>query len=341
MAVDGASLAVVIPAFRAAATIGDLLRRIPGYADWIIVVDDASPDDLADRVAEVADPRVILIRHEHNLGVGGATVTGYRRAIELGALCVAKIDADGQMEPRFLDRFVRMALKHGCDYVKGNRFGDLDALRTMPRVRLAGNVLLTFLTKVASGYWNVFDPQNGYVLITRRMLRMLNLDQLDRGYSFENSMLINLNIFRARLGELFLPASYDEHASSMRLWRIVFTFPLHLARGFCRRVYHKYFFRSMSPFLPLVAFGSVASLWGALWGGFVWLRSIRTGVAAATGTVILALLPLLLGWSSLLQALVLDVQDAGPCVLFDVDDESLLTGPEAPGRGPETLRAAP
>ncbi len=330
MAVDGTSLAIVIPAFRAAETICELLRSVPEWVDWIIVVNDASPDDLERRISEVDDHRIELLRHDRNRGVGAATVTGFRRALDLGADCVAKIDADGQMDPRYLDRFVRMTTTYGCDYVKANRFGHIEALGSMPRMRLLGSVLLTFMTKIASGYWNVFDPQNGYVLITRRTLRMLDLGRLDSGYSFENSMLINLNILRARIGELYIPARYDDHISSMSLWRVTFTFPNRLMAGFVYRIYHKYFFRSVSPFLLLLVFGLVTTCWGAVWGSFKWYQSITTGIPATTGTVIFALLPLLLGWSALLQALVLDVQDTGACLLFDIDDESLLPNSDAP-----------
>lgn len=320
------TLAVIIPAYRAAETIGAVVGRIPSYVEWIIVVNDASPDRLDEAIARIPDPRLVPLRHERNRGVGGAMVTGYRKAVELGADLIAKIDADGQMDPEYLDRFVRLMTVHHCDYVKANRFGHIESLPSMPKIRLFGSLALTFLTKFASGYWNVFDPQNGYVMITRRMLRRLDLDRIDPGYFFENSMLINLNILRARIGEIYLPARYGNEISSMKLSRIIRDFPVKLARGWLFRIYHKYIFRSLSPFAPLLVFGILAMAWGSIWGGLAWHKSIATGIPATTGTVILALLPLLLGWSALLQALILDVQDAGPCVLFDYDDESLLDG---------------
>lgn len=323
MSVDGKTLAVVIPAFNAGATIDAVLNRIPACVDWVIVVDDASRDDTFERVRRSGAGRTMAIRHDANQGVGGAMVTGFKKAVELGADLVAKIDADGQMDPRYLVKFARAAIRHHCDYVKANRFGHIDALPAMPRIRLAGNLLLTFLTKVASGYWNVFDPQNGYVMITKVMLKRLDLSRIDRGYFFENSMLINLNILRARIAEIYLPAQYNGETSSMVLKRIVLTFPGKLLRGFLYRFYQKYLFRSLSPFALLFLFGLLAMAWGSAWGIAAWWRSYATGITATTGTVILALLPLLLGWSALLQALVLDVADAGGCLLFDHDDESL------------------
>jgi glycosyltransferase involved in cell wall biosynthesis len=328
MAIEGHSIALVIPAYQAQAAISSVLAIIPAYVDWIIVVDDASKDETAAVVKRHADQRIILLSHDRNCGVGGAMITGFKKALDLKADFIAKIDADGQMDPSCLDRFAQVCLLHNCDYVKANRFGHLDALPVMPKLRLYGSIILSFLTKLTSGYWNVFDPQNGYIMITRKMLRRLDLERIDQGYFFENSMLILLNIMRARIGEIYLPACYGTEVSSMKLSNILRTFPGKLCAGFIYRVYQKYFFRSLSPFFLLLNLGLVCCLWGALWGGWAWYKSSVTGIPATTGTVVLALLPLILGWSALLQAFVLDVQDAGPCLLFDYDDETLKTSGE-------------
>jgi glycosyltransferase involved in cell wall biosynthesis len=325
MGIEKQKLAVVIPAYKAEATIAAVVDLIPSSVDRIVIVNDASPDMTRQVVENIDDPRIVLINHEKNQGVGGAMVTGFKKSLDLGADLIAKLDADGQMDPRFLDRFALTAIRHQCDYVKANRFGHIEALPAMPKIRLAGNLLLTFLTKWASGYWNVFDPQNGYVMITRKMLKRLDLTKIDKSYFFENSMLINLNILRAQIGEIYLPALYGEEISSMRLGRIVKDFPIKLIRGYVHRIYQKYVFRSLSPFIFLLLFGILASVWGCIWGGVAWWKSYFTGTPATTGTVILALLPLLLGWTALLQAFILDVQDAGPCLLFDHDDETLIS----------------
>jgi dolichol-phosphate mannosyltransferase len=331
MPIEGRILAVVIPAYQAEKSIRDVIRRIPPYVDWIILVDDASTDGTAAAVNRISDSRICFLSHQRNTGVGGAMVTGFQKAIELQADLIAKIDADGQMDPIYLNRFAIAAARFQCDYVKANRFGHIEKLPAMPRIRLMGNLILTFLTKFASGYWNVFDPQNGYVMITRKMLKRLDLKRLDHSYFFENSMLINLNVMRAKIAEIYIPAKYEGEKSSMKLSRIIATFPWKLLCGYLYRVYHKYVFRSLSPFALLLLFGIIALTWGAVWGGMAWWQSYITQIPATTGTVILALLPLLLGWSSLLQALVLDVQDAGPCLLFDHDDEELRTQEESGG----------
>ena len=316
-------LAVVIPAFRAAESLGPVLAAMPSYVDHVIVVDDCSPDDLKGAVEAAGDERIIYLRHERNKGVGGAVVSGYAKALEIGADLVAKVDADGQMDPAYLGRLALLALKWDCDYVKANRFGRISHLEGMPRARLLGNICLGFLTKAVSGYWNVFDPQNGYTLITGRMLKRLELDRIDESYFFENSMLIHLNVLRARVGELYLPARYGGEKSSMKLIRILTTFPLKLARGFAFRVFQKYILRSTSPVFIYLLFGILGLGWGTFFGAFIWIRSYLSGQVATTGQALLAVLPFLLGWTAVLQAVSLDAMDCGPSVLVDWDDERL------------------
>jgi dolichol-phosphate mannosyltransferase len=325
MPIEGHSIAVVIPAYQAEKTIPKVIKQIPPYVDWIIIINDASTDSTLAAVKQISDPRICILCHKQNMGIGAAMVTGFKKAIELQVDLIAKIDADGQMDAKYLDRLARASLLYDCDYVKANRFGHLEAIPEMPKIRLWGSIFLSFMTKFVSGYWNVFDPQNGYVMITRRMLLRLDLKRIDQGYFFENSMLILLNIVRARIGEIYIPACYGEEKSSMKLFHIVLTFPGKLCSGFAYRIYQKYFFRSLSPFFILFFWGVLCCSWGFIWGGWAWYKSFMTDVPATTGTVVLALLPLILGWSSLLQALVLDVQDAGPCLLFDFDDDTLKT----------------
>jgi dolichol-phosphate mannosyltransferase len=324
------SLAVIIPAYNAETTIESVVNKIPSYVNWIIIVNDKSLDNTEKVISEISNDRVILINNEINMGVGGAMIAGFKKALELKADYIAKIDADGQMDPQYLDRFTQICLIHNCDYVKANRFGHLDALPSMPRHRLIGSIGLSFLTKLVSGYWNVFDPQNGYIMITRKMLRRLDFRHIDQGYFFENSMLILLNIMRAKIGEIYLPAQYADEVSSMRLTNILWTFPNKLCKGFIYRIYQKYFFRSLSPFFLLLCFGLISCTGAGFWGGWAWYKSIITGIPATTGTVVIALLPMIMGWSALLQAFVLDAQDAGPCLLFDFDDEELKLSLEKP-----------
>ncbi len=197
--VDGETVAVVIPAYRVAESIGRVIRGIPPWVDGIVVVDDASADGTADEVRRIEDPRIVLLRHERNRGVGAAMATGYRKALEAGSDIVVKMDGDDQMDPAYLQALIEPLLKEQADYAKGDRFWDDGALLPMPWPRLIGNLVLTFLTKISSGYWNLFDPQNGYVAITGSTLRRIDLAALDQGYFLESEMLIQLTSSRPGL----------------------------------------------------------------------------------------------------------------------------------------------
>ena len=219
---------VVIPAYNVAAYIGSVLRGLPDFVDTITVVDDGSADGTAEAARAVGDPRVTVLQSPVNEGVGAAMARGFKHALGQGAGIIVKMDGDGQMDPADLARLLEPIVEGRCEYAKGNRFLMSRELDIMPRARLAGNFVLTFLTKLASGYWNVFDPQNGYVAITSDALGLLDLDRLSRRYFFENDMLINLNILNFRVKDVPLPAQYGDERSSLRIKRILVTFPFYL-----------------------------------------------------------------------------------------------------------------
>lgn len=237
---DRYSVAVVIPAYNAAKSIQSVILSLPVNVEWIIIVDDGSVDQTSKVVQSLDDPRIVLLYHERNQGVGGAMVKGLKAAMTKGVDFVAKIDADGQMNPDYLNKMALLALEQRYDYVKANRFQRSGPLPEMPLVRLVGNLILRFLTRLASGYWEISDPQNGYVLITSQMLSSLPLDRIDRGYFFENSMLIELNVLGGRVAEMYVPARYGGEISSLRIFRILWTFPPKLIAGLISRIIRKY-----------------------------------------------------------------------------------------------------
>jgi dolichol-phosphate mannosyltransferase len=305
---DGLRVAVIIPAYRAANTIEKVLAGIPEWVDAIYVVDDASPDETALRVRAVADPRIELLTHAVNQGVGGAMLTGYRRALQQEIDISVKMDADNQMDPAYLSELIGPLLAGRADYAKGNRFHDAEALRLMPLARKIGNAGLAFLIKAASGQWHVFDPANGYTAIHRAALRALDLRELHPRYFFESSMLIALRRLGAVVEDVPIPARYGDEQSSLRVGRVLTEFPWLLARHGLRRIIWQYFiadFSAVSLFLvcgtPLVAFG-------VIFGLYHWIESHTRHALTPTGTIMLAVLPLMLGFQLLLQALVLDIQ---------------------------------
>jgi glycosyltransferase involved in cell wall biosynthesis len=307
----GSRVGVGVPAYRAASSVGAVLRGLPAFVDHVVVVDDASDDATSAAVSEAAagDARVVLVRHERNRGVGGATLTAFRRLLELGAERIVKLDADGQMDPARMEHLLEALADGHHGYAKGNRFHDGAALAAMPRSRLLGNVVLTFFTKAASGYWSVADPQNGYLAVRADVLRRLPLDEIASGWFFENDMLVHLNILRVPVADVPMPARYGAERSSLRIPRVLGTFPWLLFRRFWKRVWRKYLLYDSSPIALLLLGGVPLCLWGVVFGALMWARSIRTGVPATTGTVMLSVLPLVLGFQMLLHALILDVQE--------------------------------
>ena len=302
-------VAVVIPAFRVARHIEKVVRGVPGFVSAIVVVDDASPDDTASIVAGLGDPRVHLLRHERNGGVGAAMITGYRKALELGADVVVKMDGDDQMNPKHLLPLLEPILAGEADYTKGSRFFHTRQLRQMPLVRRAGNLGLSFLTKASSGYWDVFDPTNGYTAIHRRVLEVLDWNNIDRRWFFETSMLLELNLARAVVRDVHMPAKYADERSSLSAAGALVRFPGRLFAAFFRRLWMQYFVRDFSPVSLFLIAGAFLSLFGTVWGLAHWVHSARTGSQASTGPVMIAVVPLILGVQLLLQAVSLDIQN--------------------------------
>ena len=303
-------IAVIVPCFRVSRQILDVLARIGPEVSRILVVDDACPERTGDLVErECRDARVTVLRHAENRGVGGALVTGYRAALADGSEIVVKVDGDGQMDPGFIPTLIHSIVAGRADYAKGNRFYDLELLRAMPRVRLIGNGLLSLVTKVASGYWDVMDPTNGYTAIHRTALEKLPLDKLDHGYFFESDMLFRLYTIRAVVRDVPMPAKYENETSSLRITRVALSFPGKYMRAAMKRFFYSYYLRDFNAatiqFLFAIAFGMA----GAIFGTVKWLESTRTGIAATPGAVMLAALPVLVAIQLLLAAVHYDIQN--------------------------------
>ncbi|MDT5269441.1 MAG: hypothetical protein QOH49_1627 [Acidobacteriota bacterium] len=302
-------IAVVIPAYNEERHVGDVLRSMPDYVDHIIAVDDCSADETAAIIRACVDARVVPLSTPSNSGVGGATLTGYVKALELGCEVIVKMDGDGQMSPEHLPLLLDALVEQGYDYAKGNRFMAGASLALMPRHRLFGNVVLTFANKVASGYWHIFDPQNGYTAIRADVLRRLDFGSINRRYFFENDMLIGLNLSNARVRDVAIPARYGDEHSDLNALHAGFKFPLLFAPRLCRRIYRKYVLHDFSPIALFLFAGLLLMAWGALFGAYHWALSVSTGHPATTGTVMLAVLPFILGFQLVLQAVVLDIQE--------------------------------
>lgn len=310
------TIAVVIPCFRVRETILDVLAGIGPECQAIYVVDDACPENTADLVvSDCHDPRVQTIRLPENLGVGGATLEGYRHAIEDGAEILVKLDGDGQMDPALIPRLVAMIQLGEADYVKGNRFFELDGLQSMPTIRLIGNSLLSFVNKVSTGYWNVFDPTNGFTALHAGVARQLPFDKISRGYFFESDLLFRLGTLRAVVTDVPMPVRYGAERSNLRIHKVVLEFAgKHIANTF-KRLFYSYYLRDFSIASVEILVGVASISWGTWFGMTHWLAGISKNVPATSGTVMVAALPVLLGVQLILAFLNFDIQNVPRDVL--------------------------
>ncbi len=301
-------VAVVIPCYRVSSHILSVIDGIGPEVDRIYVVDDACPEASGALVWRACkDRRVRVLGHEVNQGVGAATLTGIRQAIADGAGIVVKMDGDGQMDPAMLPLLVETIRSGEADYAKGNRFFDPESVAAMPRARLVGNAGLSFLAKISTGYWQSFDPTNGYFAIHAEVARRLPFDKISKRYFFETDMLFRLSTLRARVVDVPMPAIYEDEQSGLSAARSILPFAAGHLRNFVKRVGYNYFLRDFSiasvelvAGLALVLFGLVYGLvhWGAIPGG------------ASAGTVMLAGVALILGTQLLLAFLAYDISAA-------------------------------
>lgn len=303
----------VIPTYRARETICDVVRGALRYVDTVIVVDDACPAGSGDLVRQTfrAHPSVEVVKRPKNGGVGAATKTGLERALELACDVIVKIDSDGQMDPSYIPSIVELfEADHNLAYVKGNRFFDSRVLSKMPAIRLFGNSFLSLFSKFASGYWNILDPTNGYLAFNGRLLPAVNWSGLEDCYFFEISALCEFGLKRATIAEMEMETIYGQESSSLSIWRTIFEFPPKLAWLFMRRVLLQYFVFDINLGSLYILLGLMLGGFGAGFAAFEWVQSIVTGVPRTTGTVMLGVLPFLMGFQLVLNALLYDVQFA-------------------------------
>lgn len=301
-------IAVVIPSYKVSKHILDVISDIPQFVKHIIIVDDKCPEN-SGKIAEGSkDSRVIVCYNEVNQGVGGAVITGYKKALELGADIVVKIDGDGQMDTVYMQQLIQPLLDGKADYTKGNRFNDLKALHSMPKVRLFGNSGLSFLVKAASGYWNIMDPTNGYTAIGKKVLEELEFDTIAKRYFFESDMLINLNIENAVVMDVAIPAKYADEKSSLSVTKTLFGFPPKLFKGLCKRILYKYFIYDFNMLSVYLVMGIPMVSFGVFFGSYHWIVSSEI-VQTPVGTVMLSVLPIILGTQFLLQAIQIDMNN--------------------------------
>jgi len=305
----GKKICIVIPAFNAFTTLEEVVIAIPELIDSIVIIEDKSKDatlEIAELLVNTTE-KVKILKDHANLGVGGSVKAGYQKGLDINADIVVKMDSDGQMDPAYLPQLLAPIISGNANYTKGNRFLHTTELKQMPFIRRLGNLGLSFMTKAATGYWNIFDPTNGYTAIDRYTLSQLDFDKISDRYFFETSMLMELYNQRAVVKDVPIPARYQGEKSSLSTFKSFFEFSSKLWKGFFQRINRQYFTSDFSVVSLFIFFGLLLFSFGLIWGIWHWVISIQTQVAATTGTVMLAVVPFIVGFQFLIQALVLDI----------------------------------
>ena len=337
---DGVRIAVVLPCYKSKDHVLEVIAGIGPEAFLIVAVDDACPQGTGRHIRDnCSDRRVVVVDNPVNLGVGGATMHGYRVAREHRADIIVKMDSDGQMDPALLPDIVHPIVAGLADYAKGNRFFHVDGLSSMPGVRIFGNAGLSFLTKFSTGYWNIFDPTNGYTAIHRVALDALPVARIDQRYFFESDILFRLYLAGAVVIDVPMAARYGAEESNLRVRSVVLPFLFKNLRNFGKRVFYRYFLRDLNFGSVELVVGTVLLLFGAIFGLVKWIDSASSGIPATAGQAMLAGLPILVGVQMILGFLSFDLQ-AIPRVPLQVilgrsrrgDDHR--AGPEGGGPSP-------
>ncbi len=303
-------ITVVIPAYKVEKQILRTLANIPDYIREIIIVDDASPDETSKLVLEAKrkDERIHLIRHTENQGVGGAMISGFKAALKSKSQIILKLDGDGQMSDYDPRRLLEPLILGQADYAKGNRFRDFHALKNMPFIRQIGNMGLGFLVKAATGYWNCFDPTNGFFAIRGEVLALIPLEKIHKSYFFETSMLGELYLINAVIRDIPYPAVYGDEVSNLSIRKTLLEFPPKLFYIFFRRAFIKNFFYDFSMESIYLLAGVPMLLFGLVFGIVKWIKYAQLGVPAPTGTVMIPVVLVILSVQLLLAAVNIDLQ---------------------------------
>jgi glycosyltransferase involved in cell wall biosynthesis len=304
-------IAVIIPCHNVANHIEGVISSLPEIITHIITVNDCSSDQTEEIILELQkeNQKIIYLQHSKNQGVGGAMLTGYKKSLELNSEITIKIDGDGQMDAANIPLLIKPIIQNKADFTKGNRFRDFRALKQMPMSRRIGNLGLSFMIKAASGYWNIFDPTNGYTALGIEALKSINLDKLHKRYFFESSMLIELYHANAVVYDIPMKAIYGDEVSGLSRSKTLFEFPPKLLKAFVKRILLKYFLYDFNIASVYILFGSPLFIFGMVYGFINYVEYASSHLAAPTGTVVIPTMLIILGFQLLLSAVNFDISN--------------------------------
>jgi len=285
------TIAVVIPAYNEEKLIGKVLKTVPTFIDHIVVVDDASGDRTGEVVKahQKEEPRIIYIRHERNEGVGGAITTGYKWAREKEIDISVVMAGDAQMDPEDLPKLLDPVVEGKADYSKGNRLFTGKAWRVIPKARYLGNAILSFLTKIASGYWHVADSQSGYGAVSLEVLKTIDLEGIYKRYGMPNDFLVRLNVCHFRVRDVSVNPVYGiGERSGIKIYKVMFTLSFLLLKLFLWRLKEKYIIRDFHPLVLFYLMGFLLTPIGVIFGCYLLISRILIGSVAATSALFAA-----------------------------------------------------
>lgn len=318
-------IAVVIPCYKVNSQIMTIISSIGEEVDRIYVVDDCCPQQTGSYVLENnLDSRVNIIFNDENLGVGGSVMAGYKKAIHDSMDIIVKLDGDGQMDPSLISLFIGPITEGEADYTKGNRFYNIEKLDSMPKIRLLGNAALSFITKFSSGYWNLFDPTNGYTAIHASVLKQMPLKKISKRYFFETDMLFRLNLIQAVVLDIPMDAVYGDESSNLKVHKILFEFFYKNSQNFLKRIFYNYYLRNLSIASIELPVGLALLLFGLIFGCINWVESSDRSIGTPVGTIMLAALSITIGLQLTLSFLAFDISSVPKKVMHKVLSKTYL-----------------
>jgi glycosyltransferase involved in cell wall biosynthesis len=307
----GFRVGVSIPAYNEEKLVSKTVETMPDLVDCVVITNDGSKDRTLEVLNGLAadDKRLVILDNDRNRGVGYTVIRGLKENLERGMDLVVVMAADAQCDPSYLSKMCDAVIDEKVDYVKANRFKDLTALRQMSRFRRTGNIVITILNKFATGYYSVFDSQNGYGVFTRDVLERLPFELIGERYDYENTMLIAMSVIDGRVKDHPVPAIYGDEVSSIPLVPTMYRALKVLFVGFWRRMYYKYVIFDFHPIALFLFTGLPLLTFGFLFGLVLAYLRVFHGESPSTGTVMLSVLPFLTGFQLLLTAIILDVNN--------------------------------
>ncbi|GGD02537.1 glycosyltransferase family 2 protein [Hyunsoonleella pacifica] len=303
---DKLSIAVIIPFYNASRHIISVVDKLPSLISKVYIVDDCSTEPLPFNTL-LNNEKVELLKTPKNLGVGGATKTGFIKAIEDKIDIVIKVDADGQMDTTYINELLIPLKTNKAQYAKGNRFRDFKALKQMPFFRKFGNLMLSFFMKAATGYWNNFDPTNGFFAVKTDVLKVLDFSNISNRFYFETSLLAELYFQGVRVSDVSMPAIYGDEKSNMKVWKMPFVFMPRLVKTLTRRIIKTYFIYDFNISSIYMLIGFPLFFFGVSYGSYTWWYYSSRSIFAPTGTIMLVTLTIIIGFQLLLQAIHYDI----------------------------------